>query len=297
MNEFFQTTSGNISFRQLLPVGSTVNVLVDYQPVREDQIQVRRGEAVTIVSVDQDRGYKVKKSNSSEASQSVGWIPHYVLNLLSGANPQKKSSWTFKFRKPSFSKKEKDYVSTRSVTVTVTEGETAVLKCAKAADGIDCVRWKKFPEGNPLSSSNKYSFENESHLGYAILYISNCDRDDAGDYQCIQMAQSVCHITTLLLIVKGNKDKTCVSSMIHTARPTCSDHYSHLKFVFRDFEKFGRADGQTPRAKIVITSGRGWVGLVNQFTLTHTKDSLKHYLMVFRGVHVNKRNVTMNSYS
>ena len=56
-----------------------------------------------------------------------------------------------------------------------------------------------------------------------------------------------------------------------THSPASSYHYSHLKvvFVLRDFEKWGRTDvrtdGQTPRAKIVITTDRDRVGLVDQY--------------------------------
>ena len=54
--------------------------------------------------------------------------------------------------------------------------------------------------------------------------------------------------------------------MIHSARPTFSPvaitiHTWNL-FVLRDFKKVGM-DKQTRRMKIVITTGRDWVGLVD----------------------------------
>ena len=53
---------------------------------------------VTVVETDSIRGgYKIT-SNSKE-----GWVPTYVLNLLT-SSPRRGPAWTFrKFRKPSFS--------------------------------------------------------------------------------------------------------------------------------------------------------------------------------------------------
>ena len=48
--------------------------------------------------------------------------------------------------------------------------------------------------------------------------------------------------------------------MIHSVRSTCPPVAItislELCFVLRDFEKWGRTDVQTTRAKIVITTGR-----------------------------------------
>ena len=38
--------------------------------------------------------------------------------------------------------------------------------------------------------------------------------------------------------------------------PASSDHYSQLKMVLFYYEKWGRTEVQTPRAKIVTTTGR-----------------------------------------
>lgn len=120
----------------VIPNGSIVKVLVDYKPVKEDEVQVFRGDQVTVLESLPAKGYRVRKD-----TQQMGWIPTYVLHLLS-SNPRK-PAWTFKkFRKPSFSKKEKDpssasiYANMNDQTVTVYQGETAVLKCNKAMQVI-----------------------------------------------------------------------------------------------------------------------------------------------------------------
>ena len=56
-----------------------------------------------------------------------------------------------------------------------------------------------------------------------------------------------------------------------THSPVSRDHNSHLKVVlFCEILKSrdGRTDIQTTRAKIVITTGRDWVGLVDQELLS-----------------------------
>ena len=105
---------------------------MDYKPVKEDEVQVFRGDQVTVLGSQASKGYRIRKDTKQE-----GWVPTYVLNLLT-SNPRK-PAWTFKkFRKPSFSKKEKElssssiYANLNEQTVTVYQGETAVLKCNKA---------------------------------------------------------------------------------------------------------------------------------------------------------------------
>ena len=64
--------------------------------------------------------------------------------------------------------------------------------------------------------------------------------------------------------------------------PASSDHYSHLKFVFvlRDFEKWERTDVQTPRAKIVITTGRDF-GSASWINKTGVINSLNFVMVSF----------------
>ena len=85
----------------MISVGSTVKVLVDYRPVRDDEVGVSRGDLVQVVEVNPGRGYKVRKPQQ----QTEGWVPTYVLNLLTGG--PRRPAWTFKkFRKPSFSNRK-----------------------------------------------------------------------------------------------------------------------------------------------------------------------------------------------
>ena len=125
---------------------------MDYKPVKDDEVQVFRGDQVTVLGSQPAKGYNIRKDTQQE-----GWVPTYVLNLLT-SNPQK-PAWTFKkFRKPSFSKKEKDssstpaasssstssiYANMNEQTVTVYQGETAVLKCNKAMQVRICFKYEE----------------------------------------------------------------------------------------------------------------------------------------------------------
>ena len=87
----------------VISVGSSVKVLVDYRPVRDDDIAVFRGDVVLVVDIDSGRGYRVKKQGAPPHVE--GWVPGYVLNLLTGG--PRRPAWTFrKFRKPSFNNRK-----------------------------------------------------------------------------------------------------------------------------------------------------------------------------------------------
>ena len=131
----------------MIPNGSSVKVLVDYKPVKDDEVQVFRGDQVTVLGSQPAKGYRIRKEQQQQQQQE-GWVPTYVLNLLTSSNPRK-PAWTFKkFRKPSFSKKEKElssssiYANMNEQTVTVYQGETAVLKCNKAMQV--CIKTKSY---------------------------------------------------------------------------------------------------------------------------------------------------------
>jgi hypothetical protein len=49
------TLSGVIS------VGSTVKVVIDHRPVREDEVAVTRGDLVLVLEVSSARGYRIRK--------------------------------------------------------------------------------------------------------------------------------------------------------------------------------------------------------------------------------------------
>lgn len=137
---------------EVIQVGSTVKVLVDYRAVKEDEVNVSRGQMVSVLDTDSLRGgYLVRKVAAVAAAatdkKAEGWVPNYVLNLLTTAGtvpgggggaaslgsinsgaPPKKPAWAFKkFRKPSFSsKKELPILSV---------GEAAAQSSGSAASG------------------------------------------------------------------------------------------------------------------------------------------------------------------
>jgi hypothetical protein len=58
-----------------------------------------------VVDVCSGRGYRVRKQPQHQ-QQHEGWVPTYVLNLLTTGGPRR-PAWTFrKFRKPSFSNRK-----------------------------------------------------------------------------------------------------------------------------------------------------------------------------------------------
>ena len=127
---------------EVISVGSTVKVLVDYRPVRDDELGVTKviklliwahimqwcaykitcscilntfisgiyfqGQMVTVLEIDSIRGaYRITnkgthRKDSITSGPEEGWVPSYVLNLLT-STPRRGPAWTFrKFRKPSF---------------------------------------------------------------------------------------------------------------------------------------------------------------------------------------------------
>ncbi len=174
-------------------MGTSVRVLVDYRPVQSDEVGVARGEFVLVTASGADRGFRVRKDDGAE-----GWIPAYTLNLLAAANPRK-PAWTFrKFRKPSFSKREKE--CSLGDAIVVHAGDTAVLKCARSEGVVSAVKWygPSLATGAMLTPGGKYSFESEDHQGLAVLYIAGCGLEDSGSYQCVQVNKDGSTLKTLL---------------------------------------------------------------------------------------------------
>ena len=102
-----------------------------FRPVRDDEIGVFKGQTVQVLDVDSQRGgYLVRPQDHNDSSGTVGggstgdqsakssfsstvpsgWVPTYVLNLLTtGPGHHRKPAWTFrKFRKPSFNRTKGD---------------------------------------------------------------------------------------------------------------------------------------------------------------------------------------------
>ncbi len=180
-------------------IGSVVRALVDFQ---DDQMVLSTGDRVRVVATDKDKGFRVVL----EANSREGWVPAYV--LLPAENPRK-PTWTFrKPRKSSYGGKpeddEDDFSSRRHFAAVVCrKGDAAVLKCEKPA-GVS-VRWRR--QGLHLVGANKkHSFEHDDHLGVAVLYITDCCRQDAGKYECVQQGmekEKTALTTEIMLYVRG----------------------------------------------------------------------------------------------
>ena len=172
-------------------IGSTVKVMVDYRQVKENEVSVNRGDVVTVLEIESN-AYKIATCQSQE-----GWVPSYVLTLISpsaatsAAGAKKHGGWNFKkFRRPSFGRKDKSVSSGSLITPTsvcVAEADTAVLKCHKTGS-TTLVSWRKNGSSAPLTAGKKYSFEHDEHQAFAVLYISNCGFQDAGEYLCLQQS-------------------------------------------------------------------------------------------------------------
>lgn len=175
--------------------GSVTKVLVDYRPVNDDEVVVDRGDAVQVREVTPHGRYLVVTPSGRE-----GWVPGYVLNLLT-TSPSKKpvttGSWTFKsrFKKQQSSGTLKEdsrpAVPAVDATCTVNCGDTAALRCGRmtfsvtGVSGGSGVRWMA-PNGHILiNSGRKYSFGADADT--VVLYISDCDVRDSGEYTCVQL--------------------------------------------------------------------------------------------------------------
>jgi hypothetical protein len=193
-------------------------------------------------------GYLIAISGGGGGDQQ-GWVPSYVLNLLT--NNPKRPAWTFKkFRKPSFSSgggggggKQSAHVpsSESSTPVVVNCGETAVLKCPRLS-GVG-VKWTG-PSGHLLiNSGRKYSLENDDHVGSAVLYIADCDVKDGGDYTCVQQGNS----NVIKLKVKGAK-KFILCETTFFARKKCKKNVFFLKNLWKKL----KTRASTPPPALVI---------------------------------------------
>ena len=66
----------------MLSPGSVVSVIIDYRAVRDDEVNVSRGEQVTVISSNITRGYLVYRPGHTRVTPPAeGWIPAYCLHL------------------------------------------------------------------------------------------------------------------------------------------------------------------------------------------------------------------------
>jgi len=211
--------------------GSLVRVLVDFRPTKADEINVSKGQMVRVSDADGDRVRIVVQHGG--AKDAAGWVPAYVINLLSGKKSSTSSSSSLaaglrKLRRPSFGKKDSKAEVANAAeednTCVASAGETAVLKCARSPSAIS-VRWyrvRRRPAGGARASSvaaavetatpiqpggPRHSFEHGEHQGVAVMYVAGCGAaDDSGEYRCVQrLADGSEAVFTLRLIVKGKK--------------------------------------------------------------------------------------------
>ena len=207
-----------------------VKVLVDYRAVADDELTVHRGDLVTVLNSDPGR-YHVSKNETDANASNKGWVPAYVLNLLtrSSTNPTKSrpgiGSGLKKLRKPSFSssssstsasktavrkeplrQKNSEYANVDSAEVletTVEMHETAFVQCVRASN-VTSVRWRN-PQGSLVFPGSKYATREDDGAGHASLEVTDCGLEDAGEYQCVQMlgdgGNSIA--TTLTIHVNG----------------------------------------------------------------------------------------------
>lgn len=88
-----------------IPPTSLVKVLAEFQAINADEVTVHKGESVQILGYDKEKNfYFVRKLIYPHED---GWIPSYILQNPLDPTPIKKP-WSFRFKRPSFNKREKD---------------------------------------------------------------------------------------------------------------------------------------------------------------------------------------------
>ncbi|XP_023330642.1 triple functional domain protein isoform X4 [Eurytemora carolleeae] len=170
-----QVENGLVGF---LSPGSCVPVLLDYRPIREDEISVNKGELVTIISSNLSRGYLVNKPPSASSLEEMkGWLPSYTLHPAN-QETRKQSSWGFRVRKQSFTRDK--HCRDSCTIVHVLQGSKGVLQ-AQCKDREKPV-WRS-PTGSVISTGGRFRVEIGS--GSSRLNIEDCDISDSGEYSCV----------------------------------------------------------------------------------------------------------------
>ena len=173
----------------LLTSGSVATVLIDYRAIRDDEVSVTKGDSVTIVSSNLSRGYLIHRAATANSPAAEGWLPSYCLHLA-GNTTRKPSAWTFRIRKTSFNRSNKEtktdtgpgfveHLNNQSVII----GETAILSCKAVAGPGSEIVWKG-PDGGLISSKGKFEID-QTEDGTALLTIKECQLEDGGEYYCI----------------------------------------------------------------------------------------------------------------
>jgi hypothetical protein len=153
-------------------------VLLDYRPIREDEISVNKGELVTIISSNLSRGYLVNKPPSASSLEEMkGWLPSYTLHPAN-QETRKQSSWGFRVRKQSFTRDK--HCRDSCTIVHVLQGSKGVLQ-AQCKDREKPV-WRS-PTGSVISTGGRFRVEIGS--GSSRLNVEDCDISDSGEYSCV----------------------------------------------------------------------------------------------------------------
>lgn len=187
-------------------MGTIVKAVVDYLPVNDQEIGVHRGQILTVIRSDANKGYYVSKDTLH------GWVPFYVIDLLKKSpltGPGKNSSTSLSNpEKSKLAPKLSHYCNDRDSIFTVKKYETAVLPCARPFN-VTSVQWTRpqtAGEGpsKKLVNGDKYLLSDSPLEKNTELKIFHCDFSDQGDYQCSQILGDGATFTSIIsLQVEG----------------------------------------------------------------------------------------------
>ncbi|XP_059088154.1 triple functional domain protein-like isoform X1 [Tigriopus californicus] len=185
---------------QTISMGTIVKAVVDYLPVNNQEIGVHRGQILTVIRSDANKGYFVSKDTLH------GWVPFYVIDLLKKSPlPGSGKSCSTSLSNPEKSKlapKLSHYCNDRDSIFTVKKYETAVLPCARPFN-VTSVQWTRpstTGEGpsKTLTNGDKYSLSDRPLEKNTELKIFHCDSSDQGDYQCSQILGDGATFTSII---------------------------------------------------------------------------------------------------
>lgn len=185
--------------------GSLIKVQVNYGAVQDDEVSVVKGETVVVEAVEESR-YRVKRQVTQGSDKMEGFIPLYVLNLLTTTSP-KGPSWAFKkLKKPSFStssnSKKDESNPEKTNLITVLEGDAALLEYQRRWP-TSSITWQHLGMDVRLAKAKRVNVETDDHQGRAVLRVINCSSEDTGEYQCVETLDEKTSSTSFRLVVQG----------------------------------------------------------------------------------------------
>ncbi|CAL8069824.1 unnamed protein product [Orchesella dallaii] len=103
----FNIPNGTKGLSIPIPPTSLVKVLGEFQAVNADEVTVHKGESVQILGFDREKNfYFVRKLIYPHDD---GWIPAHILQNPLDPTTSIKKPWSFRFKRPSFNKREKEH--------------------------------------------------------------------------------------------------------------------------------------------------------------------------------------------